>query len=227
MWNIFLNNKLFKKGQICSPCCEDWTRAQYVPLSDKSTGVTVCSQCIYEWEPSSPSCVLNRASVYQLVVQRVLWHWTWPESSLLNRVWSQHGPVCVKRTLLQWERGQSGNMLGLLSLATAIQWRPLYFCWSHRYVTWSWCGSDSIPATSTFLWYAACHSWLILSQPHDRAYPPHAHGLLTGTTFLDMHRNKLFAWCFSSLETGCGYGSTLRHSFSDNMHRISQDAALS
>lgn len=33
-----------------------WKWAQYAPLSAKSMRVTVCSQSLYEWEPSSLSC---------------------------------------------------------------------------------------------------------------------------------------------------------------------------
>lgn len=52
------------------------------------------------------------ASMYQLGVQRVLWHWTCPENSLLNWVSSHHDCICKKkkkkRTLLEEQRG---NML--------------------------------------------------------------------------------------------------------------------
>lgn len=41
---------------ISSRMLHCWKRAQYAPLFDKRTRVTVCSQSVYEWEPSSPSC---------------------------------------------------------------------------------------------------------------------------------------------------------------------------
>lgn len=110
--------------------------------------------------------------MYQLVVQRILWHWTWPQNSLLNRVSSRHEPMYVQRTLLQLERGQSGNILVIVVSCHSASMKPVYVCWSHRYVTWSWCG---FPATSTFLlrcaaWLAAkSASWLGLSPSRKQA----------------------------------------------------------
>lgn len=162
---VFLNHMLSNKEQICSlyfewKCFHCWKRAQYAPLSAKSTRVTVCSQSVYEWEPSSPSW----ASMYQLVVQRVLWHWTWPENSKLNR----HEPVYVKRTLLQWEQGRSGNMLVIVVSRHSASMKPLYFV---DLIVMSLLGlvvdQTPFPATFTFLRCVACRCWLTASQPHD------------------------------------------------------------
>lgn len=120
---------LRKKGTICTSV---WRESN-----------SLVSVCIWMGALFSMLC-LHWASMYQLVVQRVLWHWTCPENSLLNRVSSQHEPVCVKRTLLQSEQGQSGNMLVIVVSCHKASMRPVYCCWSHRYVTWSLCGSDAI-----------------------------------------------------------------------------------
>lgn len=49
---------------------------------------SLLSVCIWMVALISKLCILW-ASTYQHVVQRVLWHWTCPENSLLNRVCSQ------------------------------------------------------------------------------------------------------------------------------------------
>lgn len=131
-------------GNKCVPslslsiCCWQW--AQYAPLSAVSNWVTVCFQSGYEWEPSSLSCTCTGPSMYQLGVQRVLWHWTWLENSPLNSVSPHHEPAHVKRALLQLEQEQSGNMLMIGASCGMASVKPLLFCWSHHYVTCSWCG---------------------------------------------------------------------------------------
>lgn len=141
---------------------------------------SLLSVCIWMGALISKLC-LHWASMYQLVVQRVLWHWTWPQNSKLNR----HEPVYVKRTLLQWEQGQSGNMLVIVVSRYRASMKPLYFCWSHCYVTsWSCCGSDSISShlhVSTMgclplLAHSEAASWLGLSP--SCMQPVHRHHVL-------------------------------------------------
>ncbi len=142
---------LLKEGTICTSV---WQESN-----------SLLSVCI--WMGALMLC-LHWASMYQLVVQRVLWHWTCPESSLLNRVSSQHEPVHVKRTLLQLEQGQSGNMLVIVVSCHRASMRPLYF-FVDLIVMSLGLGVDQtpFPATSTFLRCAARRSWLTASQPHD------------------------------------------------------------
>lgn len=105
---------LLKAGTICTSVWQE------------HESNSLFSVCIWMGALISKLC-LHWASMYQLVVQRVLWHWTWPENSLLNIVSSQHEPVCVKRTLLQLEQGQSGNMLVIVVSCHRASMKPLYF----------------------------------------------------------------------------------------------------
>lgn len=171
---------LLKEGTICTSV---WQESN-----------SLLSVCIWMGALISMLC-LHWASMYQLVVQRVLWHWTCPENSLLNRVSSQHEPVCVKRTLLQSEQGQSGNMLATVVSCHRASMRPLYFCWSHHYVTWSWCGSDSI---SSHLHAPAmcCRPLLAHTQRVSlmtRLIPLMHAACVQAPCFLDALRGKQFA----------------------------------
>ena len=170
---------------------------------------------------------LHWASVYQLVVQRLLWHWTRPVNSLLNRVSSHREPMYVKRTLLQWERGQTGNMLVIVVSCHRASMEPLYFCWSHRYVTWSWCGLHFQPPPRS------CSQWVSLMT---RLIPlMRAAGCVQAPCSSDALRNKQFACrglandrCCSALELWDRmwlWLNTQRHWLSDKMHQICQDVA--
>ncbi len=124
---------------------------------------SLLSVCIWMGALIAKLC-LPWAYMYQLVVQRVLWHWTWPANSLLNRISSHHEPVYVRRTLSLSEQGQSGNMLVVVVSCHRASMNPLYLCWSHCYVTWSWCSGLYFVATSTS---QLCAAWLTARQPHD------------------------------------------------------------
>lgn len=128
---LCINGMLFNKEHICSLYFE-WNaftaeRAHNMHLCPQEhESNSLLSVCKWMGALITKLC-LHWVSMYQLVVRRALWHWTWAENSLLNRVSSHHEPVYVWRTQLQLERGPNWNMLVIVVSGTGLQWALCIF----------------------------------------------------------------------------------------------------
>lgn len=195
-----------------------WKKAHYAPLPCQSTRVTVCSQFCAWMGPLISKLCSHWAIMCHLVVQRNLWHWR-------AACWIEYSPsMYVKWTLLQWEQGQSGNMLVIVvSCTQSLNTATVHFCWAHCCVIYCTVAQTPFPATSTpGLHIFSLMTGLIPPTPPHPPLSPWACKLCTGsTTFCwDAHRQVVCVlWPYKvadvlehwRLEAGCGYGSAHRN----------------